>query len=103
MDRGEQPIGGCSTVEKRGSEEGGLPEDAMLEHADASEMCISEMTVILMSLEVTAANFKVAESFCRNKFGDLIVGVGFERGIIADHATSWVNDNVDHQRLYATE
>ena len=48
---------------KRGSEEGGLPEDAMLEHADASEMFISEMTLILMSLGVTTANSKVAELF----------------------------------------
>ena len=75
----------------------------MLEHADASEMCISEMTVILMSLGVTAANFKVAELFCRNRFGDSAVDVGFERGIVAGYATGWMNDNVGQQRLYATK
>ena len=67
----------------------------MLEHADASEMCISAMTVILMSLGVTTANFKVAELFCRNRFGDSAVDIGFEHGIVADYAAGWMNDNVD--------
>ena len=61
------------------------------------------MTVILMSLGVTTANFKVAELFCRNRFGDSAVDISFERGIVADCATGWMNDNVGHQRLYATE
>ena len=50
----------------------------MPEYADVSKMCISEMTVILMSLGVTTANFKVAELFCRNRFGDSAVHRGFE-------------------------
>ena len=79
MEDGNTPVGGpLVSVEvssrsegvppsrKRGSEEGGIPKDAMLKHA----VCISEMTVILMSLGVTTANFKVAELFCRNRFGD---------------------------------
>ena len=112
MEDGNTPVGGrlvsaevSSRTEvfhprKRGSEEGGLLEDAMLEHADALEMCISEMTVILMSLGVTTANFKVAELFCRNGFGESAVDIGFERGIVA---TGWMNGNVGQQRLYATE
>ena len=80
MEDGNTPVGGplvsaevssrsegVSPSRKRGSEEGGLPEDAMLEHADSSEMCVSEMTVIHMSLAVTTANFKVAELFCRKQ------------------------------------
>ena len=83
MEDGNTPVGGplvsaevssrsegVPPSRKRGSKEGGRPEDAMLEHADASEMCISEMTMILMSLGVTTANFKVAELICRNRFGD---------------------------------
>ena len=96
----EQPIGGVPPSRKRGSEERGLPEDAKLEHADASEMCISEMTVILMSLGVTTANFKMAELFCRSRFVDSAVDIGFERGI---YATGWMNRNVGQQRLHATE
>ena len=66
-------------------------------------MCISEMTVILMSLGVITANFKEAELFCGNRFGDSAVDIGFERGIVADNATGWMNGNVGQQRLYATE
>ena len=62
-----------------------VPEDAMLEHADASEMCIREMTVIFMSLGVTTANFKVATDLVIQPFD-----IGFERGIVADYA-SWMN------------
>ena len=116
MEDGNTPVGGplvsaevssrsegVRPSRERGSEEGGGPEDAMLQHADASEMCISEMTAILMSLGVTAANFKVAELFCRNRFCDSAVDTGFERGIVADYATGWMNDNVGQQRLHATE
>ena len=74
----------------------------MLEHADASEMCISEMAVILMSVGVTTANFKVAELFCGNRFCDSAFDIGFERGIVADYATAWMNGNVGQQTLYAT-
>ena len=52
---------------------------------------------------MTAANFKVAEFSCRNRFGDSAVDIGFERGIVADNATGWMNDIVCQQRLYATE
>ena len=75
----------------------------MLEHADASEMCISEMTVILKSLDVASTSERVAELFCRNRFGDSAVDMGFERGIVADFATGWMFDDVGQQRLYATE
>ena len=61
------------------------------------------MTVILMSLGVTTANFKVAELFCRNRFGDSAVDIGFERGIVTDYATGWMNDNVNQERFFATE
>ena len=75
----------------------------MLERTDGSEMCINEMTVILMSLGVTTANFKVTGLFCRSRFSDSAVDIGFERGIVADKATGWMNGNVGQQRLYATE
>ena len=42
------------------------------------------MAVILMSLGVAPANFKVAELFCRNKFGESAVDMGFERGLEVD-------------------
>ena len=29
--------------------------------------------------------------------------MGFERGLVADYPTGWMNDNVGQQRLYATE
>ena len=37
------------------------------------------------------------------RFGDSAVDIGFERGIVADYATGWMNDSVGQQRLYATE
>ena len=83
---------------KRGSEE-----DAMLECADVSNMCIDEMTVILKSLDAASASERVAELFYRNRFSDSAVDMGFERGIAADYATGWMNDNVGQQRLYVTE
>ena len=82
MEDGNTPVGGplvsaevssrsegVPPSRKRGSEEGGLPEDAMLEHADVSEMCISKMTVILKSLDVASASERVAESVSV-RFGD---------------------------------
>ena len=66
-------------------------------------MCISEMTVILMSLGVTTANVKVAELFCRSRFGDSAVDIGYGRGIVADILTEWMNDDMGQQRLHATE
>ena len=50
-------------------------------------MGISEMTVIFMSLGVAPANFKVAELFCRDRFGEAAVSVGFERALVVDNAT----------------
>ena len=58
---------------KGGSEEVGLPDDPNLTPVDESQMGISEMAVILMSLGVAPANVKVAELFCRNSFGDSAV------------------------------
>ena len=43
---------------KRGSEEMGPPDDPNLTQADESQMGISELAVILMSLGVAPANFK---------------------------------------------
>ena len=55
-------------------------------------MGISEMAVIFMSWGVALANFGVAELFCRNRFGDAAVDIGFERGFVVAYATGW---NVD--------
>ena len=34
-------------------------------------------------------NFKVVELFCRNRFGDAAVDMGFERGLVVHSATGW--------------
>ena len=73
---------------KRGSEEVGLAEDPRHMPADES-MGISEVADIFMSLGVALANFKVAKMFCRKRFGDAAVSMGFERGIVVDCATGW--------------
>ena len=52
-------------------------------------MGISELAVILMSPGVAPANFKVAELFCRNRFGKSAVDMGFERGLVVACATGW--------------
>ena len=81
----------------------------MLEYADVLKMCINEMTVILKSLDVASASERVPELFCKNRFGDSVVGIGFERGIAADCVTGWMNGNVGiqplvgQQSLHATE
>ena len=67
----------------------GPPDDPNLTPADESQMGISEMAVILMSPGVAPANFKVAELFCRNRFGESAVDMGFERGLVVDCATGW--------------
>ena len=116
MEDGNTPVGGplvsaelssrsegVPPSRNRGSEEGGLPENALLENADVSKMCINETTVIFKSLDVVSASEKVAELLKRNKFGDSAIDIGFERGIVADYATGWMNDNVGQQRLHATE
>ena len=61
---------------KRGFEEVGPPDDPNLTPADESQMGIREMAVIFMSLGVAPANFKVAEWFCRNRFGESAVNMG---------------------------
>ena len=33
---------------------------------------------------VAPANFKVAELFCRNRFGEATVSMGFERSLVVD-------------------
>ena len=94
---------GVPPSRKRGSEKRGALGDLTLECTDGSEMCISKMTVILKSLDVASASEQVAELICRNRFGDSAVGMGFERGIVADYAADGMNDNVGQQRLLATE
>ena len=74
---------------RRGSEEVGLLDDPNLTPADESQMGISEMAVIFMSPGVAPANFKVAELFCRNRFGESAVDMVFERGLVVDCATGW--------------
>ena len=59
-------------------------------------------TVIFKSLDLVSAIERVAESVSV-RFGDSAVDTGFERGIVADYATSWMNGNVGQQRLYTTE
>ena len=71
----------------------GLPDDPWLTPADASQMIIREMAVMLMSLGVALANFNVAELFCRNRLGDGAIDVGFERGFVVDSATGWIMDD----------
>ena len=56
----------------------GPPDDPRLP-PDETPMGI-EMALILMSLGVAPANFKVAEVFCR-WFVDTAVDMGFERGL----------------------
>ena len=75
----------------------------MSEHADGSEMCIIEMTVVLESLGVASASGEVAELFCRKRFGGAVVVTGFERGLAVDHVTGWMSDNVGQQRLRVAE
>ena len=75
----------------------------MIERAEGSETCISEVSVILKSLGVASANGAVAEVFCRNRLGGAAVDMGFERGRVVDHVTSWMNDNVGQQRFHAAE
>ena len=61
-------------------------------------MGISEMAVILMSLGVALAFFQVAELFCRSRFGESAVDVGFERGLVVDCATGWSDEEQMEER-----
>ena len=61
----------------------GPPDDPNLTPADESQTGISEMA------GVASANFKVADLFCRNRFGESAVGMRFERGLEVDCATGW--------------
>ena len=72
---------------KRGSEEMNPSDDPNPTLADES-MGISEMAVILMSLGMAPANFKVAAE-PRNTFGEAAVSMRFEHGFVADCATGW--------------
>ena len=85
---------------KRESEEAGLAEDPRLVPADEL-VGISKMAVIFMPLDVAPANFKVVELFCRNRFGDAAVSMGFERGIVVDCATGW--DMEDEEQVEEVE
>ena len=64
----------------------------MLEHTDGSEMCISEMAVILTSVGVTPLISKVAEMFQKISFD-----TGIERGLVQYHVTGW--DTVDEEQM----
>ena len=58
------------------------------------------MAVIFMSLGVAPANFKVAELFCRNRFGESAIDLGFERGLVVDCATRWsMSDEVQTEEV----
>ena len=82
---------------KRGSEEVGPPDDPNLTPTDESQIGISETAVILTSLGVAPANFKVADVFCRNRFGDAAVDMGFERVLIVDYAEGWDMEEVERR------
>ena len=55
------------------------------------------LATILMSLGVAPVNFKVAVLFCKNRFGDAAVDMGFERGLVVDYATGW--DMEDEEQM----
>ena len=86
---------------KRGSEEVGLLDDPNLTPADESQMGISEMAVILMSLGVAPESFKVAELCCRERIGDSAVDMGFERGLVVDCATGSIM--IDEEQMEEVE
>ena len=46
-------------------------------------------------------NFKVAELFCSNRFGDAAVDMGFEHGFVVDYATGW--DMEDEEQMQEVE
>ena len=74
---------------RRGSEEVGPPDDPSLTLADESQMGISEMAEILMSLgvagELQSGRIVLAETDLVNA----AVTTGFERGLVVDRATGW--------------
>ena len=82
---------------KKGSEEMRPSDDPNLTPADES-MGICEMVVILLSLGMAPANFKMAESFCRNRFGEAAVSLGFEHGLVLDCATGWNMSNEEQMK-----
>ena len=49
-----------------------------------------------MSLCVVLVNFKVAELFCRNRFGDAAVNMGVGRGFLVDCVTGWDTEDDEH-------
>ena len=79
-----------SASRKHGAEEMGLPGDWP-----------REISTVLMSLGVALVNFKVAELFCTNRFGDAAVDMGFERGRVVDCATGW--DMEDEEQMKVVE
>ena len=60
-----------------------------------------EIATILKSLGVAPVNFKVAELFCKNRFGDAAVDMGLERGLVVDYATGW--DMEDEEQMKEVE
>ena len=79
------------------------PDDPVLEHAEGSEVYITVMTVILKSPGVASASDKIADMFCRSRFGGAAVDMGLERELVVDQVTGWMIDNVGQQRLHAAE
>ena len=69
---------------------GRAPEDPMLGRTDGSEMCISEMAVAHVSMDVAPANFKVTGQLYPNSLGGTGVHIGFERGLVVSHVTGLV-------------
>ena len=80
----------ASVSKMRGAEEVGPPDDGS-----------RGLATILTSLGVALVNFKVAELFCSNRFGDAAVDVGFEHGLEVDYATGW--DMEDEEQMQEVE
>ena len=81
-----------SVSRMRGAEAVGPPDDGS-----------RELATLLMSLGVARVNFKVAELFCSNRFGDAAVDVGFGHGLEVDCATGWdMEDEEQMQEVGAT-
>ena len=51
--------------------------------------------MIRMSLGVAPANFPATELFCRNRFGDAAIDMGFERCLVLDCATGQNTNSIE--------
>ena len=52
---------------------------------------------------MASASDKIADMFCRSRFGGAAVDMGLERELVVDQVTGWMIDNVGQQRLHAAE